>query len=118
MARARRRLRGERVTTGDRVGVLKRRAARLSRRGDSRKALVALRQMVALGGQARHWVQLGDALRRARKHPEALHALKQGLFLHEREGNPARAATVARLILAVDPCCSAASKCLDRAARN
>ena len=98
------------------MGRLQRRAARHARRGEHRKAVVALREMAALGGEARHWVQLGHALRRARKHREAVEALKQGLFLHQRQGHAGRASTVARLILDVDPACKAAARHLERAA--
>lgn len=95
---------------------LQRRANRHTRRGEHRKALVALREMAALGGEARHWVLLGSALRRARKPREAVEALKQGLFLHQRQGHRGRAATVARLILDVDPGCQAAERALARCA--
>lgn len=86
-----------------REDVLKRRAQRLARKGDYRKAALALRERVALTGDAASWVALGDMLRRARRVPEALTALRQGLYLHRRAGAEGRARTVARMIVALDP---------------
>lgn len=83
--------------------LLKRRAARFARKGDYRKAALALRERVALRGDAASWVALGDMLRRARRTPEALTALRQGLYLHRRAGAVGRARTVARMIVALDP---------------
>lgn len=87
----------------DRESVLKRRARRLARKGDYRKAALALRERAALRGDAASWVALGDMLRRARREREALEALKQGMFLHRRAGAPGRVRTVARMIVALDP---------------
>jgi len=42
-------------------------------------------------------------LSRANKHSEAVEAWKQGLWLHKQSGADGRAATVAKLILALDP---------------
>lgn len=83
--------------------VLKRRAQRFARRGDYRKAALALRERCALTGDASAWVALGDMLRRARKPREAVTALKQGLYLHKQAGAQGRARTVARMIVALDP---------------
>ena len=87
----------------DRVDVLTRRARRHARKGEYRKAALALRERVALTGDARSWVALGDMLRRARRIPEAIHALRQGMYLHRQAGAPDRARTVARMIVALDP---------------
>ena len=73
------------------------------RRGELRKAVVALRQLASLGGEARHWVALGHVLSKANKHSEAVDAWKQGLWLHKQSGASGRASTVAKLILQVDP---------------
>ncbi len=100
---SRRRIRGKRVTGADHHRALRRRAHRHVRKGELRKAVVALRQLAALGGEARHWVALGHVLSRANKHSEAIEAWKQGLWLHKQSGAERRAATVARLILKVDP---------------
>ncbi len=83
--------------------MLKRRARRLARSGDYRKAALALREHVALRGDAASWVALGDMLRRARRVPEALNALRQGRYLHRKAGADGRARTVARMIVALDP---------------
>lgn len=87
----------------ERAAVLRRHAVRHAKRGDSHKALVALRQAVALRGEARDWVTLGDALARAGRLDGALDALRQGLYLHRRAGAEGRARTVARMIVALDP---------------
>ena len=86
-----------------REDILKRRAQRFARKGDYRKAALALRERVALTGDAASWVALGDMLRRARRVPEALNALRQGLYLHRKAGAEGRARTVARMIVALDP---------------
>jgi hypothetical protein len=92
------------VPTNDtREATLARRAQRLARKGEYRKAALALRERVALCGDAPSWVALGDMLRRARRWPEALNALHQGLYLHRRAGALGRARTVARMIVALDP---------------
>jgi hypothetical protein len=87
----------------ERADILKRRARRHAKKGDYRKAAVALRERVALTGDAASWVALGDMLRRARRTPEALNALRQGMYLHRRAGWEGRARTVARMIVALDP---------------
>jgi tetratricopeptide (TPR) repeat protein len=86
-----------------REDVLKRRAQRLARKGEYRKAALALRERVTLTGDAPSWVALGDMLRRARRTPEALNALRQGMYLHRQAGALGRARTVARMIVALDP---------------
>lgn len=85
------------------VEILTRRARRHAKRGDYRKAALALRERVALTGDAASWVALGDMLRRAHRIPEALTALRQGMYLHRRAGAMGRARTVARMIVALDP---------------
>ncbi len=87
-----------------REAILKRRARRFARGGDYRKAALALREHAALTGEAASWVALGDMLRRARRVPDAIRALKQGLWLHRRDGAARRAETVERMIVALDPC--------------
>lgn len=78
--------------------VLKRRARRHARRGDYRKAAIALREHAALTDRAASWVALGDMLRRARRMPDAIHAFKQGIYLHRRRGALRRAQTVERML--------------------
>ncbi len=87
----------------DKVGILTRRARRFATKGDYRKAALALRERAALTGDAPSYVALGDMLRRARRVADALHALKQGMYLHRRSGARRRARTVARMIVALDP---------------
>lgn len=86
-----------------REDILKRRARRLARKGDYRKAALALRERAAMLGDAASWAALGDMLRRARREREALAALKQAMFLHRQNGAPGRVRTVARMIVALDP---------------
>jgi len=90
--------------TDDTVNALRRRARKLARRGDYRKAACAMREVVALEGEARAWVRLGHLLIQARREAQAIDALKQGLFLHRRAGYDRRARTVANMILKLDPC--------------
>lgn len=86
-----------------REDVLKRRARRFAKQGDFRRAAVALREHAAITGDAASYVALGDMLRRARRVPDAISALKQGMYLHRRCGASGRAQTVARMIIALDP---------------
>jgi hypothetical protein len=86
-----------------RVATLTRRARRLARKGEYRKAALALRERVMLAGDAASWVTLGDMLRRARRLSEAIDALHQGLYLHRQAGAMGRVRTVARMIVALDP---------------
>lgn len=83
--------------------ILKRRARRFARKGDYRKAAVALRERAAIANDAASYVALGDMLRRARRVSDALLALKQGMYLHRRNGARGRVRTVARMIVALDP---------------
>ncbi|HJL17820.1 MAG TPA: hypothetical protein RMH99_19300 [Sandaracinaceae bacterium LLY-WYZ-13_1] len=83
--------------------ILERRARRHARRGEYRKAALALRERAALVDDAKTWVALGDMLRRAGRAREALRALKQGMYRHRRAGASGRARTVARMIVALDP---------------
>lgn len=92
------------IDTDDRhENILRRRALRFARRGEYRRAAVALRERAALTNDAPSYVALGDMLRRARRVPEALRALKQGMYLHRQGGAGRRARTVARMIVALDP---------------
>lgn len=77
---------------------LRRRCVRLARRGEYRKAAVALRALVARDNDAASWVRLGVMLLRARKIDDGIDALKQGLWLHKRARATARVEVVERLI--------------------
>lgn len=98
---ARRRRRAPALGFPERAEVLRRRAQGHARKGDHRKAAQTMRQVVALDEQARSWVGLGQALRRARRIDEAIRAFQQGIYLHRRAGHVKRAQTVARLIEAI-----------------
>src|SRR5689334_13293114 len=76
-----------------------RRARRLDRRGDGRKAMLALRE-ACFGARtdARLWALLGSQCFRAGRRDEALHAFRQALYFRER-GRDERRATVLRRIL-------------------
>ena len=79
---------------------LRRRCARLRRRGEHRKAALALRELVFRDGTAGAWVRLGAALVLAGRTAQAVDALKQGAYLHRRAGAQRRAAVVHKLIAA------------------
>ncbi|MGE0784102.1 MAG: hypothetical protein AB7S26_00340 [Sandaracinaceae bacterium] len=83
--------------------ILTRRARRLARCGEYRKAALALRERAALVGDAASFVALGDMYRRARRMNDAVSALKQGMYLHRVKGAHLRARTVARMLVALDP---------------
>jgi len=112
--RRRGKLRGPKVRNESHHQRLRRRAHKHARKGNFRKAVVALRQLTALDGRPAHWVALGDALRRAQKDREAIRALHQGLYLHHRAGSEARARSVAQLILELDPTDRVAERQLGR----
>ena len=96
------------------VEIMQRRAQRFLRKGQFRKAALALRKLAGSSEEPRHWVALGHMWRRARRREQALHALKQGMFLHKRRGSGDRARTVARKILELDPQDSGAFRLADR----
>jgi cytochrome c-type biogenesis protein CcmH/NrfG len=82
----------------DACEILRRRARRHARKGEHRKAALALRELCAREGDAASWTLLGDMWRRARRLDDALAALEQALWLHKRAGADRRAQTVSRLI--------------------
>jgi Flp pilus assembly protein TadD len=84
----------------DRASDLTARALRLRRKGELRRAVVALREACALDeGNAARWVWLADTLGRAGKWAEAERALKQSLYLREQDGENAKANVVRSLLL-------------------
>jgi hypothetical protein len=97
----------ERVPRGD---LLRCRATRLLRSGRPRKASVALRELVALTEAPAHYVALGHSLIGAQRTEDGLRALRQGMWLHSRQGSPSRARSVARMILKQTPHDSVARK--------
>ena len=70
---------------------LVRRAIRLARKGEHRKAALVLRELVSLHPTAANWTKLGVRLLQAGRHDQALDALKQGVWLHRQTGFPGRA---------------------------
>ena len=107
MARGQRRMRRSTTTEGtepeDRRVILRRRATRLLRDGRPRKASVALQELVAMTQAAADYVALGHSLLGARRHEDGMRALRQGMWLHSRNGSHGRARAVAQLILARNP---------------
>jgi Flp pilus assembly protein TadD len=74
------------------------RSRKLRARGETRRALVLLRQACALDEQRpRVWTLLGVHLAREGHGEDAARALKQARWLHARAGEKARAAVTERL---------------------
>ncbi len=82
----------------DPIEALIARSRRERARGDTRRAVVLLRQACALDEwRARTWTLLGATLARAGANDEAWRALNQARWLRVRAGEKARAAVTARL---------------------
>jgi Flp pilus assembly protein TadD len=82
----------------DAVEQLLHRARRLRRKGESRRAVVLLRQACNLDEwRARSWTLLGWHLSELGRRDEALRALQQARWLRTRSGDKARADVTARL---------------------
>ena len=96
--------------TVDPVTTLHRRAMRLIRRDDARKAVMLLREASALEPTGASFTRLGYALMCAGKQTEAMQAYKEALYSFRHDDMRGRARTVARMILAIDPADSAARK--------
>lgn len=94
----------------DRAPSLERRAMRLLRRGDARKAAITLREAAALNPCGASYTRLGYALMRAGRNEDAVRALKEALYCFRHEDMRGRARTVARMILALDPADTTAQK--------
>ncbi len=88
-----------------------RKAARCARRGEHRKAALAMREAVAIEPSAANYCRLGSMLDRAGRRGESVEALKQALFIFRQEDKGGRARTVARMILALDPQDRTAARC-------
>jgi hypothetical protein len=101
----------DREVTGVRVlpladdpgSILLRRARRLAADGDLRKAALALRERCAIVGDAASWVLAGAMWARAGRRDDAVAALREGMWLHQRAGSTPRARVVAELITRIDP---------------
>ena len=82
----------------DPIEALIARSRRERARGDTRRAVVLLRQACALDERrARTWTLLGAILGRAGAKSEAVQAMNQARWLRARAGEKARAAVTARL---------------------
>ncbi|MFZ5892083.1 MAG: hypothetical protein ACOY0T_13590 [Myxococcota bacterium] len=83
--------------------VLLRRAQRLSRQGDDRKAMLAAREACFASPQdARLWALYGALCFRARRREEALHAFGQSLWIRQRAKDERRVKVVRKLIEQVE----------------
>ncbi len=87
----------------DPAAILLRRARRLAKNGEHRKAALALRERAGLVDDPAAWVMAGAMWARARRSDDALAALRHGMWLHQRVGSVARARVVARIIRDLDP---------------
>lgn len=87
----------------DPAQALRRRATRFLRKGETRKAVAALREAAALEPSGPAFVRLAHVLSTLGKREEAISALKQALFCFRHDDQRGRARTVARMILQLDP---------------
>lgn len=87
----------------DPAAILLRRARRLAKNGEHRKAALALRERAALTDDAATWVMAGAMWAQARRSEDAVAALRHGMWLHQKSGSPARARVVARILRDLDP---------------
>jgi Flp pilus assembly protein TadD len=97
-----------------REATLLRRARKHVVRGESRQAMLALREATfAASNDARLWARYGVQCWRLRKHEEAADALRQAIWLREREQNDGPARVLRGLLVAIEEGRAAGS---DRAA--
>jgi Flp pilus assembly protein TadD len=87
----------------DPVRALRDRANRMLRKGEFRKAVLALREAASLDPSGASYVRLAHALLLVERRDEALHALRQALYCFRYDHQRGRARTVAGLILKLDP---------------
>ena len=91
------------VDAEPRVVTLVRQARRHTLQGDTRKAMLAVREACFTSGtDARLWALYGAACRRARKHEEAKEAIRQAIYLRERERDARRAESLQRLLIEIE----------------
>jgi len=91
-------------SSDDPIEVLVARARRLRRKGETRRALVLLRQACALDEwRPRTYTLLGVQAAREGLRAEASQALNQARWLRARAGDEARAAVTARLAAELVP---------------
>lgn len=89
---------------------LRRRAIRLLRKDERRKAAQVLREAAQLDPSGASFVRLAHVLLALGKRDEALHWLKQALYCFRHDDQRGRARTVARLILKLDPADASAQR--------
>jgi Tfp pilus assembly protein PilF len=82
---------------------LRRRAIRFIRRGELRKALLALREAASLDQSGASYVRLAHLQMQMGRNDEALQSLKQAMFSFRHDDMRGRARTVARMVLKLDP---------------
>ena len=86
-----------------REATLLRRARKHVVRGEARQAMLVLREACFSSSQdARLWARYGVQCWRARKHEEAAEALRQAIWLRQREPNDRRSASLRTLLVAVE----------------
>jgi Flp pilus assembly protein TadD len=86
-----------------RVVTLLRRARRHTVRGETRQAMLAAREACfTCRTDARLWALYGAACRRARRHDEARDAIRQAIWLREREKDERRAESLQRLLTVLE----------------
>src|SRR5689334_9512212 len=94
----------------DPVLALRRRASRLLRKDEGRRAAQVLREAAQLDPTGASFVRLAHVLLGLGKREEALHWLKQALYCFRHDDQRGRARTVARLILKLDPADASAQR--------
>lgn len=83
--------------------VLLRRARKHVVRGESREAMLALREAAfASSNDARLWARYGVQCWRLRKNQEAADALRQAIWLREREANEKPTRVLREMLVAIE----------------
>ena len=86
-----------------RVEMLIRRARKHTLRGEARHAMLAMREACfTCESDARLWALYGAACRRARRNDEARDAIRQAIWLRERERDDRRKSSLERLLTELD----------------
>jgi Flp pilus assembly protein TadD len=94
---------------------LEHKARRLWQREGPRKAVLVYQQICDdLPDSARHWALLGAALLEARRPDEAASCMRTSIWLRMREGDNARAASLARFLLSFVDSDRTAERALER----
>lgn len=79
------------------------RARRCRRRGEQRRALVALREACLRAAEdPRLWCLYGALCWQGRRREEALHAFRQSLWFRERQGDELRARVIRALVARIE----------------